>query len=256
MEYNRYKFQSFLLFTASLLFIILMAVAFWNVTIKSDIVIGLWPLVFLSLSVLSISLFFLVYKKATNSKLIEEEINNQLTQARAKIIEEFSKEQETEEDVDHEQEIEAIIENILPKGNFKSADSYIKKLFANLANEFQMVLGIYYSLNKRKKVFSMQSAYALQSDRTVPDFKPGENLNGQAADNKDIMIIPDVPEDYFLVESGLGKGKPKHLVIVPFVQNNETVAVLEFATFMEMPANGSQILTEVARLVQEKLNQL
>ena len=232
-----------------------MAISFWNVSRDAND-LGPWPLIFLILSIISSTLFYIVYTKATNPKLIEEEINNQVSQARIKIIEELNKDKETAEEIDHKQEVETITNKIVPKGNFKSVDALIKKLFTNLASEFQVVCGIYYSFNKQKKVFSMQVNYALQNDATVPDFKLGENLNGQAAENQEIMIVSDVPEEYFTVESGLGKAKPRHLIIMPFIGDKKTSAVLEFATFIEMPAIGNEILSSVAKLVTEKLNQL
>lgn len=254
MNYNRYKIQSLVLFIAALNFIILMAISFWNVSKDEDL--GPWPLIFFILAIISTSAFYVVYLKATNAKLIEDEINNQVSMARTKIIEEINKDKETEEEIDNKQEIESKINRIVPKGKFKSADSFIKKLFTNLGNEFQVVCGIYYSFDKQKKVFSMQASYALQNDASVPDFKFGENINGQAAENQEIMMISDIPEEYFTVESGLGKAKPRHLIIIPFIGNKKTTAVLEIATFIEMPAIGSEILSKVAKLVEEKLNQL
>lgn len=254
MGYKLYKIQSLVLFIASLIFIVLMAISFWNVS--KDEIVGPWPLIFLVLSIISTTLFYMVYSRATNVKLIEKEINKQISEARTKIFEELNKEKETEEDVDTDQEIETIVSRLVPKGKFKTADSFIKKLFSNLANEFQVVCGIYYLLNKQKKVFSMKASFALQDDAKIPDFKLGENLNGQAAENKEIMIVSDVPEDYFTVESGLGSAKPKHIIIMPFIGDKKTIAVLEFATFIEIPANGSEILTRVATLLEEKLKQL
>jgi transcriptional regulator with GAF, ATPase, and Fis domain len=231
-----------------------MAISFWNVSKNESI--GPWPLIFLVLSIISTTLFYMVYSRATNAKLIEEEIKSQVSKARTKIIEELNKDKETEEEVDTDQEIETAVSKIVPKGKFKTADSFIKKLFSNLANEFQIVCGIYYSLNKQKKVFSMQTRYALQDDVKLPEFKLGETLNGQAAENKEIMIVSEIPEDYFTIESGLGNAKPKHIIIIPFIGDKKTIAVLEFATFIEIPSNATEILTRVATLLEEKLKQL
>lgn len=255
MGHRQYKIQILFLLIAAVIFILLMAISFWN-PIKGKITISPWPVIFLVLSIISVTLFYFIYSKATNTKLIEEEINLQVNQARTQLIEELNKDKETEEEVASKKEIETTVDKIVPEGKFKTVDSLIKKLFTNLANEFQMVCGIYYSYNKQKKVFSMQTSYALQSEEKVPDFKMGENLNGQAADNQEIMVISEIPEEYFTVESGLGKAKPRHIIIIPFPGNKTTTAVLEFATFIEMPANGIEILSKVARLVDEKINQL
>ena len=254
MGYKRYKIQTLFTFIAAMIFMLLMAISFWNVS-KDKIVIGPWPLIFLILSLISIILLFLAYSKATDSKLIEEEINTQVNQTRTQILEELKTEKESEKEVDTTPETETIVNRIVPKGKFKTSSSFIKKLLSNMANEFQIVCGIYYSYNKQKKVFSMETTYALQQDAKVADFKHGENLNGQVADNKEIMIVSEIPETYFTVESGLGNATPKHLVIIPFIRDKRTTAVLEFATFMEIPVNTVEILTKVTELVVEKLKQ-
>ena len=254
MGNKRYKIQILFLFIASLIFIVLIATSFWNV-LKDEIVIGPWPLIFLILALISVTFFYLVISKATNSKLLEEEINTRVNQARTQILEDFNKDKETEEEVGDKLETDTIVNRIVPKGKFKTSNSFIKKLLSNMANEFQIVCGIYYSFNRQKKVFSMHTTYALQQDAKVTDFKFGENLNGQAADNKEIMIVSEIPDEYFTIESGLGSAKPKHLVILPFIENKKTTAVLEFATFIEIPAITAEILTKVAVLVTEKIKQ-
>jgi len=259
MGHNRYKIQTLSLFIATLLFMVLMAVSFWNASLKSDIPLGPWPSIFLIsliLSMISASLFYIAYKRATDPKLVEEEINTQVNEVRAQLIEEMNKDKEKVEDQDKRLILESTINKIIPKGNFKNSESLIAKLLKNLADEFQIVCGIYYSFNKQKKVFSMQTSYALQSDAKVADFKTGENLNGQSAENQDIIIVNDIPEDYFTVESGLGKSLPRHLCLVPIVSDKKTIAVLEFATFIEMPERANEILSAVASHVGEKINSL
>lgn len=254
MGHKQSKIQTLILFITTLSFILLLAISFWN--ISKDLKIGPWPLVFLILAILSATLQYYLYLQATNRKQIEDEIEEKVNKARAQIIQEFNTDTETEEVVEDEQNIDTAVNNLVPKGNFKTVDSLINKLLSNLSNEFQVVSGIYYTFNKQKKVFSMRSKFALQDDAKIPDFKLGENLNGQAAENKEIMLIDEIPEDYFTVESGLGKAKPKHLSIIPFIRNKTTIAVLEFATFIEMPADAGEILSRTAKLVEEKISQL
>ena len=141
----------------------------------------------------------------------------------------------------------------MPKGNIKNAAGYAEKLLKGLSDELQVSIGIAY-LAKGKK-YAYLAGFALTGD-TPPDFKEGENLNGQAALSKEILIAENIPEDYFNIESGLGKSKPKTLIIVPLLHKNKTVAILEIATFIESDDKIINILNKVSTQAAEKLVQL
>ncbi len=60
-------------------------------------------------------------------------------------------------------------------------------------------------------------------------FLLGDGLVGQAALEKQSIEIVDIPPDYLVIESGLGRAKPCSILIVPLVYENELKGVLEFA---------------------------
>ena len=57
-------------------------------------------------------------------------------------------------------------------------------------------------------------------------------MPGQVAKNKHAMNISDLPEG-FIVASGLGQSSPLHLYFLPLINNDETIAVIELASFKE-----------------------
>jgi uncharacterized membrane protein len=199
MGYNRNKIPSLILFISTLVFITLMAITFWN-TIRNGSPLGGWPLVFFILAVGSAACFFLIYLRATNPETIEEKINTQVNNVRAKLLEELNQNKETVEEVNSQEDIENTVSKILPKGTIKSPDTYAKKLLANMADEFQIMCGVFYSYDNQKKVFSRLADYAMSNKESIADFKIGENLNGQAAENQEIMVVSEITEDYFTVE--------------------------------------------------------
>ncbi|WP_018665088.1 response regulator [Heyndrickxia acidiproducens] len=82
-----------------------------------------------------------------------------------------------------------------------------------------------------KAAFQKIAAYA--EDRQNPgreQFSYGEGLIGQCALEKRSQLIADVPEDYALITSGLGEVKPRSLLIMPVIYEDEVLAVLELAS--------------------------
>ena len=71
-------------------------------------------------------------------------------------------------------------------------------------------------------------AYALEADA---DDRSPRGLTRQAFQDSKLLQVSDVPEDYFSVSSGLGKSRPRHLVLAPIETNGVCVGVLELALF-------------------------
>ncbi len=62
------------------------------------------------------------------------------------------------------------------------------------------------------------------------EFRMGEGLIGQCAEEKQTKVITNIPDDYQLVTTGLGEVKPKSILITPVVFEDEVVAVIEIAS--------------------------
>jgi hypothetical protein len=254
MWFKQHRKQALAFFIATLLFIVLMAASFWNYSIKVKIDLGVWLLLFFLLSIISASLLYTVFLKATDSRLTESLINEKVAEVRTRILSEMDKKEEVKTDEGFEVDEKA--NTILPKGNFKTSESYAKKLLANMATEMQIVMGIIYVVKNKTNTFSYLTGYAMPYDKIPPDFKSGENLNGQVALNKEITILRNLPEEYFTIESGLGKSKPRNIIIAPLVNNNKTIAIIEIATFIEIETNTELLMNKICSLAADKMAEL
>lgn len=77
-------------------------------------------------------------------------------------------------------------------------------------------------------------------------FLPGEGLVGQAALEKKEIILTDIPEEYFKIESGLGEVLPRMIVIKPIVHNDIVRAVIELGTLKEPDGIYSDFLDSIS----------
>jgi len=249
-----HKLQILILFVTSIVFTLLMAVSFWNYGLKANINFGIWPVIFLILCLISSISFFVLHLQSTNPKKINAFIQKKVTEERLKILAEFEKKEEPETETMKGSDI--VVEKIVPTGHFKSEESFAKKLLLNLSSKLQASIGIYYNLQEKSKTYRFLTGFALTGNASPPDFKSGENLNGQVAESKQIMILRNVPENYFNIESGAGKSKPRNLLIAPIVNNNRTIAIVEIATFMETDTKTEKIISELCALAAQKIEQI
>jgi two-component system sensor histidine kinase/response regulator len=80
-------------------------------------------------------------------------------------------------------------------------------------------------------------------------FAPGEGCAGQAAAERRLLVLGDLPPDYVRIRSGLGEAPPRVLVAVPIVAGERVLAVVEVATFAELTGQRRALLDEAAGMV-------
>jgi hypothetical protein len=248
MLINQHRKLALVLFIATILFMLLTVISLWNCSLKTGVFI------FFLLAITSSSVFYIIYLRASNPKQIESALQQKIADERTRMLSEMNKKEEVSSDDTQHDDLKAV--EILPKGNFKTLESYSKKLLLNMVSEFQIVIGIVYSANSKGNSFSFLTGYGLPNNSVPADFKVGDGLNGQAASNQEVVVIRDLPEEYFDVESGLGSGKPRNIVLAPVVNNNKTIAFIEFATFIEIDSKTEEFIKKICSLAAEKAAQL
>lgn len=82
----------------------------------------------------------------------------------------------------------------------------------------------------------------------------GEGLLGQCLQEKDIIYITDVPEKYVRIQSGLGKALPRHILIIPLINNEVMVGALEIASFNILEQYKIDFLKDVAKNIAASIS--
>jgi CheY-like chemotaxis protein/signal transduction histidine kinase/HAMP domain-containing protein len=94
---------------------------------------------------------------------------------------------------------------------------------------------IYLAGNGGDATLSLVGSYAYRKRKDLPDvFKMGEGLIGQAALEKQQILVKNVPEDYIRISSGLGERIPRFICVTPFVNEGRVKGVVEIGILYEM----------------------
>jgi hypothetical protein len=231
--------------------------ALWNSLLTSDVKKEGWVVFFMILVLISGALLFYLAYISADEAGVEQIRKDAFETGRSEVLQEFEKTKKAEaEQLNEANDFQKIIDDILASVHgTRSESTFCNKLLAALARELEIVQGIMYVTDKKEKIFRPVGEYAL-TDRKPEPFKPGDNLAGQVALNKSMDIHYDIPEKYFTVASGLGKGQPKYLIVAPLVHDNETIAVLELAAFKKPDEVTRKILDQVLSETGLKLNKL
>jgi signal transduction histidine kinase/DNA-binding response OmpR family regulator/HAMP domain-containing protein len=96
--------------------------------------------------------------------------------------------------------------------------------------------------------YQLVASYGYKTRKKVSNrFKVGEALVGQAALEKQSILITEPPEDYIKVASGLGEAAPRNIIVMPVLFEDTVMAAVELASFTPF--------TEVQRSFLESLGE-
>jgi signal transduction histidine kinase/DNA-binding response OmpR family regulator/CHASE3 domain sensor protein len=102
-------------------------------------------------------------------------------------------------------------------------------------------------IRNQEDTFKLYGGYAFKRRKNFSsEIKVGEGIIGQAALEKQSILIGSIPEDYIMIGSGTGESVPKNLLVVPCVYNNEVMSVIEFGSFKEITNLQLQFLELVS----------
>jgi len=100
---------------------------------------------------------------------------------------------------------------------------------------------------EQESVLEMVACYAYGRDKYINrTISAGEGITGQAFLEKEKILLTEIPEDYIHISSGLGKARPRCLLIMPLKLNEEIEGVLEMASFQEFPEHVVQFVEKLS----------
>ncbi|OFX83637.1 MAG: hypothetical protein A2W99_15525 [Bacteroidetes bacterium GWF2_33_16] len=198
-------------------------------------------------------IFFVLTILLTNKKESEDYIHKTVVESKTDIEEDEI--QETSNKSIDDIDVEHYIKKLLPKDDSKlNSTKYTEKVLSNFAKELDIVQGLFYLREKESDQFSIAGKYAYFGETDPQGFKVGQTLSGQVALNKTILYLEDIPENFVTILSGLGSSSPKHLLIIPVIVNNETIAIIELASFKEFKKSWRKLFEELAHRLGEPLS--
>ena len=117
----------------------------------------------------------------------------------------------------------------------RDLDTLSRVVIAKLVKYTDSQVGAIYIVNDEDKnnifieakAFYAYNRYIHRKTR----FKPGEGLIGECYIEAKTIFMDNVPKDYLIIESGLGADRPRSLLIVPLIINEQVMGIVEIASF-------------------------
>jgi CheY-like chemotaxis protein/HAMP domain-containing protein/putative methionine-R-sulfoxide reductase with GAF domain len=93
-----------------------------------------------------------------------------------------------------------------------------------------------------------------EGDHVKTRFRAGEGLVGQAAVERQPILLTDVPSNYVQISSGLGAAAPTNIFVVPVLFEGQVKAVIELASFYRFNETHLNFLGQLTESIGIVLN--
>jgi len=141
------------------------------------------------------------------------------------------------------------ISNILRLYN--NVEALSNETLVTLIKYINVVQGAVYIYDEYKQKLVNVATYAYNRRKYInQEFAIGEGLIGQAAFEMGTIYRTEIPDDYVTITSGiLGDIKPKSILIVPLVSEENLKGVIEFASTAEISELTIKLVEEVSFII-------
>ena len=132
-----------------------------------------------------------------------------------------------------------------------------KLILSELAPVVPAQQGVFYMMDKsaREPELKLLASYACHEQSGVKTFfKLGESLVGQAALEKQRILLTDAPSDYVKVSSALGAARPMNIVVLPILFEGEVKAVMELSSLERFNSTHQAFLNQLTESIGIVLN--
>lgn len=182
----------------------------------------------------------------SNLKIYEQDIlQKSLLKMRKNLLDNNKKESELNWIASGKEQVS----NILRIYNNVDALSY--ETLVTLIKYINVVQGAVYIYDEYTHKLVNVATYAFNRKKYInQEFSIGEGLIGQAAFEMGTIYRTEIPDDYVTLTSGiLGDKKPKSILIVPLVSEENLKGVIEFASVEEIPELSIKLVEEVSFII-------
>ena len=85
-------------------------------------------------------------------------------------------------------------------------------------------------------------------------FYSAEGMVGQAALSNEVMQLDDLPENYLKIVSGLGKGSPRHVLLIPVHNDGQVNGVVELGFLRALGARDLEFVNMIANNIGNSIH--
>jgi signal transduction protein with GAF and PtsI domain len=108
--------------------------------------------------------------------------------------------------------------------------------------------------NSESKSLFLKASYAYDRKKFLEkEIKIGEGMIGQVYLEKEPVHLRNIPDEYTYIQSGLGEAIPASIYILPLINNEEVIGIMELASFTHFEEKEISFLEKLAEIIASSL---
>jgi len=140
------------------------------------------------------------------------------------------------------------------QGNIKEMSVAVISNLVKFINANQGGMFVFHD-DEDDRYLELTAAYAYgQEKKKEKKIFPGEGLVGTVAVEKETVYMTEIPETYITITSGLGGSKPRSLLIVPMIVEEEVIGVIELASFNKLKKHEIEFVETLSENIASSLS--
>ncbi len=139
----------------------------------------------------------------------------------------------------------------------KNLQAVSQMMLSELAPVVGAAHGVFYTMDASgsEPLLRLAATYAYKERKNLAkQFHIGEGVVGQAAFEKQRILITNAPDDYITINSGLGEAKPMNIIVLPIVFEGQVLGVMELASFSRFNETYQSLLEQLTESIGVVLN--
>ncbi|RJQ14771.1 MAG: response regulator [Nitrospiraceae bacterium] len=137
-------------------------------------------------------------------------------------------------------------------------DNNIARLSQNIISYLSTYLnaqvGVIYVADENE-CLKMSGGYAVANGKDAPrEYGFGEGLAGQAALERRLISVKNVPDGYIKVNSALGEAAPRNIIVAPLIHEGRVKGVVELGSFSEPTELQTEFLDQALENIAISIN--
>ena len=130
---------------------------------------------------------------------------------------------------------------------YQDETSLARNIITYLAKYMGAQIGALYLKEEDSEDLKLTGSYAFSKRKNLNErIQIGEGLVGQAAFEKELISVTNIPEDYTRIGSAIGDAVPRNIVVFPALFEGQLRAVIELGAFKEFSDAELEFLNSVS----------
>jgi signal transduction histidine kinase/DNA-binding response OmpR family regulator/CHASE3 domain sensor protein len=132
-------------------------------------------------------------------------------------------------------------------------DALAYKNLQALVNYLELPAGAFYCYEEDAKLLKLCAGKGLPTT-IKKSYALHEGITGEAASQKELTIVNDIPANYWRLESATGSNTPGTVVCLPLWHDNDLVGLIELVSFAAIPHRALELLRNNAHAIAVAVN--